>query len=127
MNSPKTKPSVLHEKSLHFAVEIVLLCEKLCERPCNFKLADQILRSGTSIGANLREATNAESSADFIHKLSIALKECGETLYWLDLLHLSNRIDETEFSHFKKQANGLHAMLTAAIKTMKRRASKSES
>lgn len=126
MNSQNTKNSVLHEKSLHFAVEVVQLCEKLCERPCNFKLSDQILRSGTSIGANLREASNAESSADFIHKLSIALKECGETLYWLDVLRLANRIDEIEFTHFKKQADSLHAMLTAAIKTMKRRSVKND-
>jgi len=121
MTAQRNTKSVLHEKSLHFAVESVRLSEHLSQSSRNYRLADQILRSGTSIGANIRESTNAESSADFVHKLSIALKECGETLYWLDVLVLSERITQDQFEQYSKLASELHAMLTAAIKTMKRK------
>lgn len=119
MIAQKHTVSPLHLKSLRFAADCVKLAETLIQNGRYYRLADQILRSGTSIGANIRESSNAESTADFIHKLSISLKECGETLYWLDVLLLSERISQVEFDQFTKQASELHAMLTAAIKTTK--------
>ena len=79
------KKNIIKEKSFLFAIEIVGLYKVLAERK-EFVLSRQMLRSGTSIGANIREATNAQSKADFIHKLSISLKESDETYYWLELL-----------------------------------------
>ncbi|NBU82544.1 MAG: four helix bundle protein, partial [Flavobacteriaceae bacterium] len=79
------KKNVIKEKSFAFAIEIVSLYKILAERK-EFVLSKQLLRSGTSIGANVRESEHAQSKADFIHKLSIALKEANETEYWIDLL-----------------------------------------
>ncbi len=92
--------SVIKEKSFAFAIRIVKLYKHLTQREKEkeFVLSKQLLRSGTSVGANVREATNAESTADFIHKLSIAQKECDETCYWLELLFATNYITEQEFN-----------------------------
>lgn len=78
--------SIIKQKTFQFAVRIVKLYKHIVEKKKEFVLSKQLLRSGTSIGANVREAHNAESDADFIHKLSIAQKECDESLYWLELL-----------------------------------------
>lgn len=113
--------SILREKSLSFAVVIVSLSEQLCRDRLNYRLADQILRSGTSIGANIRESSGAESAADFIHKLSIAKKECEETSYWLEVLTASNRITQTEFESLSASVSELMAMLRSSILTAKKR------
>jgi four helix bundle protein len=78
--------NVVKHKSFLFAVRIVNLYKLLVNERKEFVLSKQLLRSGTSVGANVREAINAQSSADFIHKLAIAQKECDETLYWIELL-----------------------------------------
>lgn len=78
--------SLVKDKSFRFAVRIVRLYQYLTKEKKEFVLSKQLLRSGTSIGANVKEAIQAESKADFIHKLSIALKEASETEYWLELL-----------------------------------------
>ena len=83
------KKSILDEKCMLFAVRIVKFHQYLCTEKKEYVLSKQILRSGTSIGANLRESRNAQSTSDFIHKLNIALKEADETQYWLELLKLS--------------------------------------
>lgn len=79
------KENVIVELSFNFALEIISFCEELDENK-KFVLANQLLKSGTSIGANVREAQNAESKNDFIHKMKIALKETDETIYWLSLI-----------------------------------------
>lgn len=79
------KPNVVREKSFEFAVEVVILCRQLKENR-EYVLSNQLLRSGTSIGANIREAEHAVSTRDFLNKLSIALKEANETRYWLELI-----------------------------------------
>jgi len=79
------RKNIIKEKSFEFAVEVVSLYKVLVEKK-EFILSKQIVRSGTSIGANIREAEHAQSKADFINKLSISLKEANETEYWLDLL-----------------------------------------
>lgn len=88
------KENVIKNKSYSFAICIINLYKFLIENKREFVLSKQLLRSGTSIGAHVREAEHAESKADFIHKLSIALKESNETCYWLQLLADTNYISQ---------------------------------
>ena len=101
-----------------FAIEIVGLYKVLAERK-EFVLSKQVLRSGTSIGANIREAEHAQSKADFIHKLSISLKEANETEYWLDLLYETKYINQIEFENIKPKIIELLKLLTSIINTSK--------
>jgi len=117
--SQYSNKGVLSNKALLFAVSIVELADALSESRKNYRLADQLIRSGTSIGANIREAGNVESSADFIHKLGIAQKECDETLYWLELLKQSERISEQTFQAYSANASELLVMLKSSILTAK--------
>jgi four helix bundle protein len=94
MNADK---DVIRSKSFSFAIRIVNFYKILNSRG-EYIMSKQILRSGTSIGANIREAKNAESKADFIHKMGIPQKEADETLYWLELLHATDYISQEEFS-----------------------------
>lgn len=91
------KDNVIKSKSFAFAVRIVNLYKLLGNERREFVISKQLLRSGTSVGANFREALNAQSSADFIHKLSISQKECDETLFWFELLYETGYINESEF------------------------------
>ncbi len=86
-------------------------------------MSKQILRSGTSIGANLRESKNAQSTSDFIHKLNIALKEADETQYWLELLKMSDIITEEYYDTLNQHLSELIAMLISSIKTLKSKVS----
>ncbi len=114
------KESVLAEKSLDFAVRIVNLCRLLKNSRREWTISSQVLRSGTSIGANVREARSAQSKADFVAKLSIALKECDETGYWLELLHRTKSLSQVEYESIATDNEELFAMLTATIKSSKR-------
>jgi four helix bundle protein len=114
------KKSILKEKSFLFAIRIVKLYKTLCDNKREFVLSKQILRCGTSVGANIREAQNAQSKADFIHKLSISQKECDETLYWLELLYETEFLTETEFISFNNDAGELLKMLRSAIISTKK-------
>ena len=114
------KDNILHEKSLLYAVRIVKFYSFLRDNKGEYVISKQILRSGTSIGANVRESKNAESDSDFIHKLSIALKEADETQYWLELLSMSGMIDETEFNSMNDDVKELIALLTSIINRMKK-------
>ena len=113
--------SVLQEKSLLFAVRIIKFYQHLCQNKKEFVLGKQILKSGTSIGANIRESRNAQSKADFINKLGIALKEADETLYWLEVLFRANLISQSEYDSLYNDTNELISMLTASIKTAKKK------
>lgn len=99
------KQNPLKEKSFQFALKIVKLYTFLSEQKREYVMSKQLLKSGTSIGANIREAQNAQSKADFIHKLSISQKECDETLYWLELLYQSGFLEEKEFLAIHHEAN----------------------
>lgn len=81
-----TRNKDIRERSFDFALNTVKNCNRIKEKYKEFILTDQLVRSSTSVGANMREARNAESKADFIHKLSICQKECDESIYWLELL-----------------------------------------
>ncbi len=109
--------SKMKDKSFSFAVEMVLLFDRLRDNRKEYALSKQLLRSGTSIGALIREAQNAESKADFEHKLGIAQKECDETLYWLELLDKTDYLSECEFSKLHSVANELLKMIRSAIIT----------
>ncbi len=112
------KENVIKEKSFLFAIEIVSLYKVLVERK-EFVLSKQLLRSGTSTGANVRESEHAQSKADFIHKLSIALKEANETEYWIDLLFETKYLSQTEFDIIKPKIVELLKLLTSIINTSK--------
>lgn len=109
----------IKEKSFRFAVRIVRLCKFLTEEKKEYVLSRQILRSGTSIGANVKEALQAESKADFIHKLSISLKEASETEYWLQLLKETEYIDQAAYDSMMHDCVELLKLLTSIIKSSK--------
>lgn len=113
--------SILKDKSFNFALRVIKLYKFLCEEKKEFVMSKQLLRSGTSVGANIREAQNAESRLDFIHKLAIAQKECDETLYWLELLNQSNYILTNEFESIQNDASELLKMLKSSIITTKQK------
>ena len=112
---------VLYKKSLDFAVRIVNLHRHLVARRQERPVADQILRSGTSIGANVGEAESAQSHADFIARMSIALKECGETGFWLVLLRRVSSISDAEYKSMDADRREIFALLTSILKTAKSR------
>src|SRR3982751_4844842 len=91
------KTNITKDKSFAFAVRVINLEKYLRKTKRATVLSRQLLRSGTSVGANIREGYNAESDADFIHKLGIAQKECDETCYWLELLNVTGYLDEKQF------------------------------
>ena len=104
-------------KSKKFAVRIVNLYKYLCNDKKEYVLSKQILRSGTSIGANIAEAECGISKKDFLSKIYIALKECVETIYWLDLLYETGYIDERMYLSMKSDCDELRRMLSATTKT----------
>ena len=111
--------SVLRDKAKAFAKEIVLLCRQI---KANFKesvLTNQLLRSGTSIGANLHEAQYAQGTKDFISKFEIALKECHETEYWLELLHETGYSPTEQYRPLQNNCGTIRRMLIASINTTK--------
>ena len=111
--------SKLRDMSLDFAVSIINLVKELKLKKENI-ISNQIGRSGTSIGANIREAQYAHGKADFVSKLQIALKEANETGYWLELLYRTKYIDEQTFKALSSKCASLRVMLIASCKTAKR-------
>jgi len=114
------KENVIKEKSYVFALRMVKAYKFLSSEQREFVLSKQMLRSGTAVGALIREAEFAQSSADFIHKLSIALKEANETEYWILLLKDSEYISETSFQSIHTDCVELIKLLTSIINTSKK-------
>jgi four helix bundle protein len=114
------RQNVLKEKSFAFAIRIVRLHNYLEEKR-EFTLSRQLLRSGTAIGALTRESQNAESKADFIHKLAIAQKECDETIYWLELLKEAKYISSSEYKSIGTDAMELLKIIRSIILTTKKK------
>ncbi len=110
----------VEEKSFCFSVRIVKLYKYLSEAKKEHVLTKQVLRSGTSIGANIAEAQQAQSTADFISKLNIALKESAETDYWLRLLNATDYLSDVEFSSLINDCREIEKMLTSIIKSSKK-------
>ena len=113
------KSNVVREKSFGFAVKIVFVIKQIHEKKKEFVLSKQFLRSGTSIGANIRESDNAESKADFIHKFSIAQKECDETIYWLELLNTTGYWEESDFTNLTNDAKELLRIIRSILLSSK--------
>ncbi len=113
------KENIIKLKSFDFALRIVNLYKYLVEVKKEYVLSKQLLRSGTAVGAMIRESEHAESKSDFIHKLSMALKEANETQYWIELLYKSNFIEEKSFQSIQLDITELLKLLTAIIKTTK--------
>src|SRR5437763_4232677 len=111
------KENVIKAKSFEFALRIVKIYQYLIQEKNEFILSKQLLRSGTAIGALVRESEHAESTADFIHKLSVALKETNETEYWLLLLLQTDFISEKEFKSIHADVEELLRLLISIIKT----------
>lgn len=111
--------NIIEEKSFEFAVRIVNLYKYLTNEKKEFILAKQLLRSGTGIGANIAEAERAQSKADFISKISIALKEANETAYWLKLLYRTDYMDVKQFESMYKDLDEIISILVAICNTSK--------
>ncbi len=111
------KKNIIKDKSFLFAIDIIRFCKKLTDKQAGFIIVKQLLKSGTAIGALVREAEMAESKKDFIHKMSIALKEANETLYWLELIKATSlqNIDQ-----LLRQCTELVKLLVSIIKSTKR-------
>ena len=113
--------NLISDKSFGFAVRVVNLCRYLQQDRQEYVLSKQLLRSGTSIGANVAEAQQPQSNADFVAKLSISLKEASETRYWLRLLAATGYLSEKESASMLADCTELEKLLTAIIKTTRSR------
>ncbi|QOJ27935.1 MAG: four helix bundle protein [Ignavibacteriales bacterium] len=113
------KENVIRDKSLQFAIRMVKLANFLREEKREYVLSKQIVRSGTAIGALVREARYGESTNDFLHKLTIALKEAGETEYWIELLFRTDYISKEEYNSVINDIHEIIKILTAITKTIK--------
>ena len=109
----------IQDKSRDFAIRIVNCYKYLTDQQKEYVLSKQLLRCGTSIGANTRESRNAQSRPDFLTKLNVALKEADETEYWLDILHTTGYIDDAMYMSLEKDCSELIALLVSIIKKLK--------
>ncbi len=112
------KDNITLRKSKDFAIRIIRCYQFLTDKK-EYVLSKQLLRSGTSIGAMMREAEHAQSKADFLHKVNIALKECNETVYWLELLTETGYLSKDEFVSLEKDGIELLRLLASIVKTTK--------
>ncbi|HLN87942.1 MAG TPA: four helix bundle protein [Candidatus Limnocylindrales bacterium] len=113
------KENAIRDNSFAFALRVVKLAKYLEADKKEFVLSRQVLRSGTAIGALVREAEHAESKADIIHKMNIALKESNETIYWLDLLYQGDYLDKQSYQSIALDSEELIKLLIAIVKTSK--------
>lgn len=111
--------SIMLEKAKDFAVNIVKLCKRVKETKRESVMTNQLLRSGTSIGANIHESKYAHGTADFIAKMQIALKECYESEYWLELLNRTEYINDNEYKVLRNNCGQIRRMLISSINTTK--------
>ena len=111
--------SVLRDKAKDFAKEVIYLCREMKSERKEAVLINQMLRSGTSIGANIHEAQYAQSEKDFVSKLEIAQKECYETEYWLELLYETDFMPEAKYRKLHNDCGAIRRMLISSLKTYK--------
>ena len=126
MSEDEKATAGIHELSYDFGCRITRLFQYLTEdSECKeYVISKQIYRSGTSVGANVRESKHAQSDADFLSKMSIAYKEADETDYWLNLLHDNGYIDETQFNSLNADTTRILKVLTSIVKTMRQKVGK---
>jgi len=113
--------SIMLDKAKDFAVEILNICKQIKETKKESVLTNQLMRSGTSIGANIHESKYAHGTADFIYKMQIALKECYESEYWLELLNRTKYISDDEYKSIINKCGQIRRMLISSINTVKER------
>ena len=113
------KDNIVYEKAFKFAIQIVDLYKYLSKEKNEYILSKQLLRAGTSIGANIKEGIEGQSTRDFLSKMSIALKEASETEYWLELLISTNYIEKEPYKGILEDCKELNRILTAIIRTTK--------
>ena len=113
------KKSELRDKSKELSLKVIAICDTIDTRKGRMVLVNQIIRSATSIGANIHEANYAASNADFINKFHIALKECEETEYWIELLVGSNSVSEDDAKQLLQECGIIRRMLVKSINTLK--------
>ncbi|MDD5289854.1 MAG: four helix bundle protein [Patescibacteria group bacterium] len=111
--------NILKDKTYKFAIRSINLYKYLCDKKREFVMSKQVLRSGTSMGALVREAEFAQSKADFINKMSVALKEANETRYWIDLLKETNYINLEMYESIKADCEEILKLLVSTVKTAK--------
>lgn len=111
--------NIIADKTIDFAVRIIKFYKYLCDEKKEYIISKQILRSGTSIGANVRESKNAQSTADFINKLNIALKEADETQYWLEILERAEIVKTEQVKKLRNDLSEIIAILVSSVKTSK--------
>lgn len=111
--------NVVKEKSFRFATRIVRACKFLRDAKNEYVISKQLLRCGTSVGANIAESRYAQSRADFVSKLSIAMKESAETEYWLRLLYETNYLTQTQYASLISDCDELERLLSSILKTTK--------
>ena len=112
--------NVIVDKSKAFAVRIIRMYQHMCKEKQEYVLSKQVLRSGTSIGANVKEAIRGQSKQDFVFKLNIALKEASETEYWLELLHETDYLSDVQFKSIHDECVELIKILTSIINSSKK-------
>ena len=112
--------NIILVKSKRFAVRIIKLCQYLCDEKKEYVLSKQLLRSGTSVGANVKEAVRGQSHADFSSKMNIALKEISETEYWLELLNETNYITDEQFQSIYNDCQEVLKILYSIVKTSRK-------
>ena len=117
----------LQNKSMDFSIRMVELCQKLSDEKHEYVMSKQVLRSGTSIGANVREAKRAQSRPDFYSKLTISLKEADETQYWLELLRRTGYVNEETFKSYNSDCEELIRLLVSITKTLRNKILKRKS
>ncbi|MBQ1581000.1 MAG: four helix bundle protein [Prevotella sp.] len=110
---------LMMDKCMNFSIRVVNLCHFLNEEKHEFNIANQLFRSGTSIGANYAEAQNAISRKDFIAKVYISLKECNESMYWIELLHKTHIITQQQFESINTDCEELKKIFVSITKTFR--------
>ena len=110
---------MIRQKTIDFAIRIVNFYKYLCDEKKEYVICKQILRCGTSIGANVRESKNAQTDPDYLTKMNIALKEADETQYWLEVLYRSTIISETEYKSMNEDLKEIIAILVSIVKKLK--------
>lgn len=111
--------SIVFDKSKKFAIRVVKLYNYLCDEKKEFVLSKQLLRSGTSIGANIAEANSAFRKKDFLAKMYIAFKECSESKYWLELLYETDYLTQSQFDSINADCTEIQKLLSSITKTLK--------
>ena len=119
MGSEDMAESIMLDKAKDFAVEIINMCKAIKEKKRESVLTNQLMRSGTSIGANIHESKYAHGTADFISKMQIALKECYESEYWLKLLNRTGYLSDEQYKIILNECGQIRRMLISSINTVK--------